>query len=270
MAGLEYRERGRAIFKLCHRSLSLILGMSSKVDIVEISPVKKSSPIVVTGFSGPGFIGNTALLYVARQKGFVQRAQLKSQLIPPMFLLIEGKPTPVFRIYGDNKNEILFVVSDALINAENAWPIGIKLMEWLRGKGVKEIISIEGMPFATPEGERPIFGYSLSGRDFSKAGVRPTSEGGISGLNAVLLDEAMKHNVSWTTLLVPTGLIQAIDYVGVADLIEALNGMLKLGVDTSPLRQSDSLRRKAIERTKGKEQKGLFGGFRRRRPDSSA
>ena len=244
--------------------------MSSRVDIVEISPVKKSSPIVVTGFTGPGFIGNTALLYVARQQGFIQRAQVRSHLIPPMLLLLEGKPTPVFRIYGDQKNEVLLVVSEALINAENAWPIGIKLMEWLRGKGVKEIISIEGMPFATPEGERPIFGFSTSGRDFSRDGVRPTSEGGISGINAVLLDEAMKHNVPWTTLLVPTGYAQAIDYGGAADLIEALNRMLKLGVDTSPLRQSDGLRRRAVERARGGEQRGLLGGFRRRRPDSGS
>ena len=252
------------------RILSLVLGMSSEVDIVEISPMKKSSPVVVTGFAGPGFIGNTALLFIARQKGFVERAHLKSQLIPPLFLLMEGRPTPVFRIYGDEKNEVLLVVSDALINAENAWPIGIELMGWLRGKGVKEIISIEGMPFATQEGERPIFGFSLPGRGFSQVGVRPTSEGGISGLNAVLLDEAMKHEVPWTTLLVPTGLVQAIDYVGTADLIEALNRMLKLGVDTSPLRQSDSIRKKAAGRPRGGGQKGLLGGFRRRRPGSGS
>ena len=272
MAGLEYRERGRAFFKLCHRILSLILGMSSKVDIVELSPVKKTGPIVVTGFTGPGFIGNTAIMYIARQKGFAQRAQVKSHLIPPMLLLIEGKPIPVFRIYGDQKNEILLVVSESIINAENAWPIGIKLMEWLREKGVKEIISIEGMPFGTPEGERPIFGFSSSGRDFSKVGVRPTKEGGITGINAVLLEEAMKHDVQWSMLLVPTGLAQTIDYDGAADLVEALNRMFKLGVDTSPLRQSGDFRRKAVERARdgGGEQKGLLGGFRRRRPDSGS
>jgi predicted ATP-grasp superfamily ATP-dependent carboligase len=126
------------------------------------------------------------------------------------------------------------------------------------------------MPFATPEGERPIFGFSSSGRDFSKVGVRPTNEGGISGLNAVLLDEALKHNVPWTTLLVPTGLSQTIDYGGAADLIEALNRMLKLGVDTALLRQNDDFIRKAVERARGGEQRGLLGGLLRRRPDSGA
>ena len=87
-------------------------------------------------------------------------------------------------------------------------------------------------------------------------------------MNAVLLDEALKHKVPWTTLLVPTGLTQAIDYVGAADLIEALNRLLKLGVDTSPLRQSDIFKRQSAARIG--EQKGLFGGFRRRKSDSGA
>jgi len=244
--------------------------MSSRVDIVEIGPVKCNQPIVFTGFTGPGFIGNTALLYLARLKEFKQRAHVKSHLIPPMMLLIEGVPTPVFRIYGDKGNKTLLVVSEAMITPENAWIIGIKLMEWLRAKGAKEIVSIEGMPFGTPEGERPIFGFSTHGRDFSHVDVRPTNEGGISGLNAVLLDEAMKYKVPWTTLLVPTGQAQTIDYGGAADLIEALNRIFKFEVDTSLLRQSEDYQRKAMERARGGEQRGIFGGLRRRRPDSGA
>ncbi|MDP7443718.1 MAG: hypothetical protein QGI87_05115 [Candidatus Bathyarchaeota archaeon] len=45
--------------------------MSSNVDIVEIGPMKKGSPVVVTGFAGAGFIGNTALMYIASEKGFI-------------------------------------------------------------------------------------------------------------------------------------------------------------------------------------------------------
>jgi predicted ATP-grasp superfamily ATP-dependent carboligase len=244
--------------------------MSSTVEIVEISTVKLNKPTVVTGFTGPGFIGNTALMYIVKQKKFPQVAQVKSHLLPPMMLLIEGKPIPVFRIYSDEKNETLFVISEALITAENAWPIGINLMEWLREKGMEEIIFTEGMPFMTPEGERPIFGFNSEGDDLSPFGVRPTTEGGISGLNAVLLEEALKHNLSWTALLVPTGQAQTIDYGGAADLIEVLNLKFKFDVDTSLLKQSDDFRRRAMERVRGREQKGFLGGLRRRRPDSSA
>jgi predicted ATP-grasp superfamily ATP-dependent carboligase len=107
-------------------------------------------------------------------------------------------------------------------------------------------------------------------KDLIQVGVRPTSEGGISGLNAVLLDEAMKHKVPWTSLLVPTGTTQSIDYVGTADLIEALNRILKLGVDTSILRQSGNSRREAIKRARAGKQKGLLGGLRRQKPGSGS
>ncbi len=243
--------------------------MSDRVDVVEASPVKKNKPIVVTGFTGPGFIGNTALLYLVRQKKFPLKAQIKSHLIPPMLLLLEGRPTSVFRIYSDYDDKILFIISEALITAENAWPIGLKIMEWLLEKDVKEFVSIEGMPFAIPGVESPIFAYNSLGKDMSEYGLRSTIEGGISGINAVLLEEALKYNIPWTTLMVPTNQAQAIDYSGSADILDVLNKMYDFDLDTTPLRQGESLRRRASDRIRKDDQKGLFGGFRRRRSNLS-
>lgn len=242
--------------------------MTEKVDIVEVSPVKKNKPTVVSGFTGPGFIGNTALMYIVRNKGFAQRAQVRSHLLPPMMLLIGGIPTPVFRIYGDDKDELLFVMSEALISAENTWPIGLKVMEWLKEKGVREIVSIEGMPVGPVGDKRPIFGYSNPQKNMEKYGVKPTMEGGVSGMNAVMLEESLDKGISWVTLFVPTAYAQTIDYGGAAAAIEVLNKMFKLGVDTGPLKKSEEIRRQMIERAVKGEQKGLLGSLRRRRPDS--
>ena len=242
--------------------------MSEKVDIIEVSPVKRNKPTVITGFTGPGFIGNTALMYIVRNKGFPQKAQVRSQLIPPMMLLIGGVPTPVFRIYGDDKDEILFVMSEALIAAESSWPIGLKVMEWLVEKRVREIVSIEGMPFSHAADKRPVFGYSNPQRDLLKHGVQPTVEGGVSGINAVMLEEAMKKGISWVTLFVPTTQAQTVDYGGAAAVIEVLNNIFKLGVDVEPLKRSEEIRRKMLERAAKGEQRGILGSLRRRLPDS--
>lgn len=242
--------------------------MSDKVDIVEVSPVKKNKPTVIIGFTGPGYIGNTALMYVVRIKGFTQRAHVKSHLIPPMMLLIGGTPTPVFRIYGDDKDELLFVMSEALIAPENAWAIGLKVMEWLKEKGVRKIISIEGMPFGPVGDKRPIFGYSTPKTNLTKYGVQPTVEGGVSGINAVMLEESMNEGISWVTLFVPTAQAQTIDYGGAAAAIEVLNKMFKLGVDTAPLKKSDDIRRQMMERAAKGGQKGFLDSLRRRLPDS--
>jgi predicted ATP-grasp superfamily ATP-dependent carboligase len=242
--------------------------MSEKVDIVEVSPVKKNKPTAIVGFAGPGYIGNTALMYIVRNKRFPQKAHVKSHLIPPTMLLIEGIPSSVFRIYGDDKDEVLFVMSEALITTENAWPIGLKVMDWLREKGVKEIVSIEGLPIGPVGEKRPIFGYSTSRKELAKYGVKPTTEGGVSGLNAVMLDESMNRGVSWVTLFVPTALTQTIDYGGTAAVIEVLNKMFKFGVDTGPLQKGEEMRRKMLERAAKGEQKGFLSSLRRRTPDS--
>lgn len=242
--------------------------MSDKVDIIDVVRVKKKGATVITGFTGPGFIGSTALTFIVRTKGFTQRAQVKSHLIPPMMLLIGGKPTPVFRIYGDDKDEILFVMSEALISVENAWSIGLKVMDWLEEKGVKEIVSIEGMPLGHAQDKRPVFGFSTPQRNLAQFGVQPTTEGGISGINAVLLEESLKRKKPWVTLFVPTVQAQSIDYGGAAAVIEALNKMFKLGVDTEPLKKSEDTRRQMMEKVAKGEQRGFLSSLRGRRSDS--
>lgn len=239
--------------------------MSGNVEVIEVSPLKKSTPTVITGFTGPGFIGNTALMYIVRTKGFQLRAQIRSHLLPPMMLLINGKPTPSFRIYGGERDELLFVISESLIAAENAWPIGIRLMEWLKDKDVKEIISIEGMPFRTSTDERLVLSYSTTSRELSQYGTKPTMEGGVSGLNAVILDESIKYSLPWISLFIPTPIVSGIDYGGAAAIIEVLNKMFKLGVDVTPLWKTDEARRQIVERSRRGEKRGLLDSLRKRR-----
>jgi predicted ATP-grasp superfamily ATP-dependent carboligase len=243
--------------------------MSKSVDVVEVNPIKKNKPSVVLGFSGAGFVGNTAGMYISRSKGYKMLAYLKSHLIPPMMLLIDGEPTHPFRIYGDEKNELLFVVSAVMIELENAWPIGLKLMEWLRDLGCREFVSIEGMPFTIPAEERPIFGFTIPERNLAPYGVRPINEGGVSGVSAVMLEEAIKHRIPWVTILVPTPITAAIDYGGASSAVEVLNKMYKLGVDPSPLQRSEEMIRQRVEMSRREQPRGFLDSFRRRRPQGS-
>lgn len=239
--------------------------MSELIKIIEIEPIGKGNYKVLTGFTGPGYIGNTALMYIARSLGFKLNVKISSRIVPPMMLLVDGKPTPALRIYCDKKRNLLFIISEALISMENAWFLGTKLMEWFQGKGVREIISIEGMPFGTLKGENMIFGYSSTGRNLSDFGVRTTKEGAISGLNAVFLEESMKLGMSWISLFVTTPLVTSIDYGGAATVIEVLNRMFKLDVDPTPLRKSEEFRKMMTEQRRKQESRGFLSSLRKRR-----
>lgn len=238
---------------------------SGGVEIVEILPLKRNRPTVVTGFAGPGFIGGTSIMYIIRNKGFTQRAYVRSQLIPPMMILIDGLPTHAFRIYSGEKEDLLLVTSETLISPENSWPVSLKLMEWLLGKGVETFISIEGMPFRVPARERMVLGFSTDRKDMAQFGVQPTQEGAVSGMNACMLEECLRRGLSWTSLFVPTNLVSLIDYGGSAAVIEVLNRMFKLGVDVTPLKQRDEMLRKMAERRMKAEPRGFLGSLRRKR-----
>jgi len=239
--------------------------VSSRIDIVETIPLERGRPTVVMGFAGPGFIGSTALMYIARSKELRQRAYVRSQLLPPMMLLINGRPTPSFRIYSGERDDLLLVTSEALIPAESSWPLSLKLMKWLEDKGAKKFIAIEGLPSRALPRERVVLGFSTDGEDLSKFGVPPTKEGAISGMNACILEECLRRRLSWTSLFVPTSLVSVIDFGGSAAVIEVLNRMFKLGVDASPLKQRAETMQKMAERQMKEEPRGFLGGLRKRR-----
>ena len=239
--------------------------MSKDVIIEEVSPLKNMKHTVLCGFSGPGFLGNTALMYITRSKNLELKAKVRSRLLPPSVILVEGRPINPFRISSD-ASVMIFVVREARISPENSWTIGLKLMEWLLAQGVKEFLTIEPMLINTPLEEIPVYGFSVPSRDLMEYGVKPLTEGGVSGLNAVLFEEAFERHIPWTTFVVPTILASYVDYGGAAAVIEVLNRMYKLGVDVSLLTRSDEIRQQLTEQMRPQEERrGFLGSLRRRR-----
>lgn len=220
----------------------------AEVEIVEAIKLKEKPHTVVMGFAGAGFIGNTSLMYAARSRGYRKVAHVKSHLIPPMMLLVQGEPTRPFRIYTDKEGKLLFVITETIIPAVNSWPICIELMRWLKDIGVEEFISIEGLPFAAPG--RQAFGYTTGKRDISQYGIQETGEGAVSGLNACMMEEAIEKGIDWSTIFVPTRIVNNIDYEGAATALDILNKMFNLGVDISPLQQRAETLKKSTERKK--------------------
>lgn len=238
--------------------------MIDDVEVVETLPFERGKYTVFLGFAGFGMIGSTAAMYIVRSRGFLERGYVRSRLISPMMILIDGRPRPPFRIYGDEG--LIFIVSEALLTTESSWPLGSRVMEWLSKKGVKEIISMEGV--LSGARERVIMGFSTG--DLSRLDVRPTQEGMISGINACFLDEALKRGIPWTSLFVPTQFMSSVDYGAVADLIEVLDEVFNLRVDVAPLRRRDEELRKMAERL-AKERGRTPSIFRLRRssPDQA-
>jgi predicted ATP-grasp superfamily ATP-dependent carboligase len=205
----------------------------AKVRIIEAFEPKKKVKTAITGFAGVGFVGNTALMYTARVKGYRLLAYVKSPLVPSMMLLVNGVPTPPFRIYIDDKDSLLFIITETMVPSQNSWSIIQELMIWLEGKGVKEYISFEGIPFSTPS--QQTLGFTTGDMDLEKLNIQPTGEGAITGLNATLMEKAMDKKRDWTSIFIPARFVNNIDYQGAIDAVDIINRMFELDVDISPL-----------------------------------
>lgn len=247
-----------------YRYLALLM---SSIEIVELAEVPEKKRLAVTGFAGPGSIGNTALMHMVRAEGYKQVAYVHGDVMPPMMILVRGEPRHGFRVYADHEDELLLLVTEAMLSTESAWAVGRELMRWLGEKGVEEIIALEGFPFTQMGGRT--FGFTTGGRDLQGVGVQPLSEGAIPGVNASLLEASVKQEVDWTSVFVPTQIIGGVDYRGAADAVQVLNRMLGLDVDAEQLNVMSERMAKAARTMQQRQQKkgGLLGRIFPGEPD---
>ncbi len=217
------------------------------VEIREIKQIEKGRYKAILGFAGAGFIGNTAAMFVTRSKSYPQVAWVKSNYIPPMILITNGSPIQSFRVHLDQVEKILFVITESLIPAEGCWPIAEALMKWLVAKGVQEIYSIDGLPFSAVPPDVKALTYS-SKIDLSTTGYPALKEGALSGINSCVLEECSEKGYPYACIFVPTNKLTTVDYSGVADAIDVMNRLFKLGADASPLRGSSDAQVKAVEK----------------------
>lgn len=244
--------------------------MSSEVEIIPKNPIKRGNPQVLTGFAGAGFVGSTALMYIARQKEFELKAEVRSKYIPPSILLINGEPTYPFRIYGDKEGKFIIVVSEALVPPENSYPVANALMKYLKNKNPAGFTFVEAMPFPAHPQDNAVFGFSFPRRDdLYKFGIKPISEGGVSGINAVMLDTCLQDKIPNTTIVTPTVIVTNIDYAASATTIDVLSKMHKLGVDTAPLKKSIEMQQQMQQQSsqqrgqpEQQKKKGFFDSLR--------
>jgi predicted ATP-grasp superfamily ATP-dependent carboligase len=231
----------------------------SSIEIIELADIPQKKRTVITGFAGAGFIGNTALMHVVRSKGLNQVAYLHGNNMPPVMVLVDGEAKYSFRVYTDRSDELMFLITEAMISGESAWKIGQELMKWLKRKGVREIIAFDGFPFSQPGAN--IFGFTTSGKNLQEHDIQPLGQGAISGVNASLMERTLKYKIPWTTLFVPTRMAAGIDYDGAITAVKVLNNMFNMGVETEQLEKISEAISRATRTQQPRRQQQKKGGF---------
>jgi len=241
------------------------LAIGGTVKVVEDAEIELKEPTVITGFPGPGFVGETTTMFMQDSLKMTEIAHLESELIPPM-LVVEGAETRFpFRIYGDEWMDVVVVVDNQPIPMEHHRTIAREIMDWLIERNVSEIVALDGLPIADETLVGSVVGYStdqMKLADLGKWGVLPLTSGAITGMNAAFLELCKDKRITFTGLLTPTTSINSTNWSGILSVIEVLNGSVGLDIDTSSL---TGMGRKASTTESAGKKKSIFDILRGRR-----
>jgi len=189
----------------------------------------------IEGFPGAGLVGPMAASYMIEKLDMKCIGYIDSDLFPPIAAVHDGEPMHTVRLYVDEKDKLLIVLSEFTIPQAVIYQLSLEILSFIRKNGMSRIISIGGMP-SQKQSEVP---YIISSdpeitKKAAKQGIKPITEGVIAGVSALLVMGANELKIPTVNLLVEVNpLIMDPKYAETA--IEGLNKITGLKIDLSEL-----------------------------------
>lgn len=207
------------------------------INIVEEKPERLEGYTLLEGFPGLGLVGTIAVRYLIDKVKFEPYAHIESDFFMPIVRIHNGLPIHPSTIYINRQRKLLALVSEQIIPRSGVLPLAKAVVEWANKKGIKRIISIEGIGTHAEEKREMLYGIACSEeakKELLKNGIKPVGEGITSGVTSMILLELSKQNkiIGYSLL----GNVKvAEDYKAAASCLNKLSEILKLNIDTEPL-----------------------------------
>lgn len=234
--------------------------------VIEGEKIEIEEPTVITGFPGPGFVGETTAMLISDALRMRVLGHVESELIPPMLVVMGTEMRPPFRIHGNEDLNVLVVVDNQPIPMEHHRTVIRGLMDWLVQRNVKEIVATDGLPMPDETLEGSVVGFStdqMKLAELGRLGVLPLTSGAVTGMNAAFLELCQRKGVTFTGLLAPTRRISATNWRGVTSIVDVLNSTVGLNIDVSSILRGVEQVAATAESPVGKK-RGIFDIFKRR------
>ncbi|MDK2783041.1 MAG: uncharacterized protein PWQ32_630 [Thermococcaceae archaeon] len=202
---------------------------------VELILPKIERAIFIEGYPGIGLVGHIAANFIAKELNMEMIGYVESPFLPPMSLILEGKPNPPLRFYG--KDNIIIAVADIYIPPTLVNEIAREIVGYLKENNAEKVISLGGMGIGFFKEQMEVWGVGGSeeeNKDLEKLGVKILKYGSIMGMSGKLLWEASKERLKAYALLGET-FGDRPDPRAAANVIEILKNLAPIEISTEPL-----------------------------------
>jgi len=210
--------------------------LSETIKIVEKKKIPTGATLLFA-FPDVGLVGVIAASHLIDELSMTEVAYLDSNLLPPLIVLHEGLPHASVRIFAGQ--DTLLAISEVPIPADIIYPIMDALIDWGKGKNVKMMISLSGIPLQDRQDATELKAFAAAStadalKTAQEKGLEILTEGYMVGPQAVLLQRAAEAGSPAITLLAQC-FYNYPDPQAAAEVLKELSKITGLKVDVAKL-----------------------------------
>ena len=193
---------------------------------------------LIVGFPGPGMAGVSANQYLIEQLALEETGHVQAEGLPAITPYVDGRPYHHTRLFSSRDVEFTLLVSELPVPIQLSEPFGRILLEWIDERDVDEVTLLTAIP--SLESFEELF-YVASADYYehrlADRSISALRSGFLTGVNASLTARAMDTELRVGVLATSIDPRQPLDGEAVLRLVEGLDRIYGLDVETDELRQ---------------------------------
>jgi hypothetical protein len=204
---------------------------------------KPKAPVLVCGLPGSGYVGKLAADHLVESFGGRLFQEFYSGTFPPHANVGDGGVARAIRgeLYfceTGQRNDLLVFTADAQpTTAKGEYELTEAVLQAAKKWGTTVVFSLAAYITGTFSAEQRVFGAAVSKEllsELTDSGITAMKEGGISGMNGIIVGMAGLLGMDGACLLGETSGYM-VDPVASQKVLEALSGVMKLKIDLKAL-----------------------------------
>lgn len=219
----------------------------AEVEIRQLKDVNLKGGTIVAAFPSVGLVSTISATYLIQMLPVDQVCALESEDFPSVSMIYAKKPKFPARVYASAKHKLGIFICEMSLPAKAHRPVAYALLKWGKDHGVRQIVTLEGLPMEGDGGSTVPVVHGVGSTDHARAEldkvkVAQLETGMIAGVSGVLLNEGRWRNVDVIALLAEAR-PDVPDANAAVSLVHALDVLLpEVQVDLEPLqRQAKAL-----------------------------
>ena len=182
--------------------------LSMDIETIQYNDMSFKDPVAVIGFPSIGLTSSIMANMYVKSLEMVPIAGMASPSMPPYCLVNGDSSMPPLRFYGyknkrKNGHDVIVCMTEYSPKPEDCYALANRVLLYLRQKGVKTVIAMEGAPKFENSQVLAVAAGPNARKLMKKSGLPAMTDGMIRGLTGILLYMAPNKGMDIITIMVP-------------------------------------------------------------------